>query len=173
MMTWTTLENALRVWMEGTFGAGKVIWSSQDAPEPALPYASLQLTGPRPASSLLEVHNTTNLANPAGQEIEQTVTMHGELTLVCQAHAAPTCGSSTAKELLQAARMRLFLPSVLYALEQAGLAVLGAGDTQDLTAILETKFRSRAAMSVRLEVVDTLIEKTGYIATANVTGEPE
>lgn len=169
VLNWLTVENALQAWLKGAVG-GEVIWSNQDGCQPSMPYGTLKISGPRQSSPTPEILNTTNLSNPAGQEIEQTVVLHGQITVSCQVYARPTTGAGTARELLEQARKALFLPTQRERLRAAGLALVEAGDTQDLTALLETTWQSRAVMDVRFNVVDTASEKTGYIATVNVTG---
>jgi hypothetical protein len=169
-LSWTDIENALVTWLEAEIGPGQVIWANQGGAQPKMPYGTLKIGGPRPSSPTPEVLNSTNLTNPAGQEIEQTVIGHGEITVSCQIFAFPTTGHLTARQALERAKLRLYLPTTRAALRVAGLALVQAGDTQDLTALLETSWQSRAAMDVRFNVVDSMTEKTGYIDTANVTG---
>lgn len=168
-LSWTAIEDALVAWLESAAGVG-AIWANQTGEQPLMPYGTLKITGPRQSTPTPEVANVTNLDNPAGQEIEQTVIMRGEITVSCQVFSQVTAGAGTARELLQQARIALFLPARRQALADAGLALVQAGDTQDLTALLETTWQSRAAMDVRFNVVDTATERTGYIATVNVTG---
>ncbi len=172
-LDWQTIENALQTWIVAATGlpTSAVIFASQNAPAPAMPYATIKISGPRGTMAQPALQIETNLLNPAGEEIEQTVTLHQEVTVSCQVYAAATAGTGTAKEYLEKARTALFLPTRLDALSTAGLAVVEMGDTQDLTALLGTAWESRAAMDVRMNLVDTAVEKTGYIATVETTDE--
>jgi hypothetical protein len=170
MLDWTAIENALVVWVEHTLGEGQVIWADQEGPQPGMPYATLKITGRRSMTPTPELHHYTDLGNPAGEEVEQTVIDHQEITVSCQVFALNTTGAKTARDLLGRVRMSIFLPARLTALREAGLALVEAGDTQDLTALLETTWQSRAALDVRFNTVDTATEKTGYIETVSATG---
>jgi hypothetical protein len=160
-MDLVAFENALHAWVAGAAGV-EAIWSSQNAPAPALPYLTLRLVGPVRLGDQLA--SRTNLANPAGQEIERTLTEHEEWTLSVHAFASPATGASAARALLQAAALKMQLPSQRDALSASGLALVEVGDTSDLTALVGSQHESRAQMDVRLRTVDQATEKTGYIA---------
>lgn len=165
------VENALHAWAVTGLGlaAGQVIWSESNAPPPATkPFATLKLVGPSRLGLGGQLTEETVLTNPSGEEIVRTLTEHQEWKLSIQILATPTSGAGTAFGLLNAAALKLRLPSALAALRAAGVAVVEVGDTQDLTALFATDFESRALLDVRLRTVDTATENTGYIDTVGI-----
>lgn len=167
------LETALQTWVKNALGL-TTIWSSPNAAAPVRPYAWLTLVGPQTVGKA-QLVGETQLANPAGQEVEFTAIQHQEWELSIDVVSEMTPGNSTASYLptaagmLTAAGMRLRLPSALAGLSAAGLAVIDFGDTQDLTALFNSAIESRARMTVRLRSVNTAMEKTGYIAKVGLS----
>jgi hypothetical protein len=155
------VENALHAWAATALGL-QAIWSHSNAAAPATPYGWLTLAGPVGTTNA-QVIDETNLANPAGQEIEQTVIQHEEWAFSIEVISGQTSGAGSARSLLAASALRLQLPSAIDAVRAAGLAVIDVGDTQDLTALFGTKFESRARLTARLRTVNTATEKTGFI----------
>lgn len=171
-MDLAALENTLHAWAVTGLGlaAGQIFWDSPNAPAPATkPFATLKLVGPSRLGLGGELTDETVLTNPAGQEIVQTLAEHQEWVLSIQLLAASTSGASSARALLQAATMRLRLPSALDPLRVAGIAVVEVGDTQDLSALFAADIEPRAKVDVRLRTVDTATEKTGYIDRVGLT----
>lgn len=148
------IENALHAWVAAALGV-ETIWAGQNAPAPALTYATLRLSGPFGHGA--ELSSATNLSNPAGQEIEQTVSEQQEWSLSVQVYG------SGALALLAAAKLKLQLPSALEAVRAAGVAVVEAGDTQDVSALIGSQLETRALMDVRIRTVDQATERIGYI----------
>jgi len=163
------MENTLQAWAKTALGLADVIWShpNQRGPD-GRPYGWLTLSGPV-RLDVAATTDETNLSNPAGQEIERTVSQHEEWTLVIEVLSKATSGAGTARAILAAAGLKLQLPSALEAVRAAGLAPVDFSDTQDLTALFGTAFESRARMDVRLRTVNTAMEKTGYIKTVGLT----
>ncbi len=58
-ISWGTIEDAIVAWFEGATGL-TTIWRHQSAPQPALPYASLMITGPRKIGGQDELRNETD-----------------------------------------------------------------------------------------------------------------
>ncbi len=160
-------EDALHAWAVAALGL-EAIWSNPNDVAPYRPFAWLTLTGPVRVGEP-QFTSETNTANPAGQEVEVTMGQHGEWTFTVEVITAVTSGAGSARALLSAAAIRMRLPSMVEALATAGLAVVGFGDTQDLTALFATAFESRARLTVRLRGVNTATEKTGYIDTVGIS----
>ena len=165
-LAWSAIENVLHAWFSKAIN-GTVIWSNQSGTQPATPYGMLKLTGPRQSSPLPEI---ASIPTDDDVSIDETVIIHGEITVSCQVFAAPTTGPGTARELLENARLALHLPSQRATFSRVGLALVAAGDTRDLTALIETDWQSRAAMDVRFNVVDVASERIETIAEVNITG---
>jgi hypothetical protein len=84
------IEDAIHDWLKAAVGV-TVIFSEQSAPQPAMPYCALRLDAPqRTGGPADEVRYITNLANPAGQEIEQTVVSVLEMMVNIQAFSSRT-----------------------------------------------------------------------------------
>jgi hypothetical protein len=163
-LDWHTIQDALLAWLSTGTGL-RVFWADQNAPQIARPYATIKLIGgPVKVASLDEQQDVTNLANSAGQEIEQTIRGQREITASCQVFTDDTV-SAAAYTLLGAAVTALSLPSVRDSLSSVGLALIEPGAIQDISALFEAKWQSRAQVDVRFRFVDVAVEKTGYIAT--------
>jgi hypothetical protein len=159
-MDLAAIENALHAWVSTVLGV-ETIWAGQNAPAPNLTYATIRLTGPFGQGA--EIASSTNLANPAGQEIEQAVSEQQEWSLSVQGYGA------NARALLAGATLKLQLPSAIEALRAAGVAVVDVGDTQDVSALVGSQFETRALMDVRIRTVDSATERTGYIDRVGIS----
>jgi len=170
MLSWTAIERAIVNHVKAATGI-EVIFADQVGEQPLMPYATIKINGPRALSPQPEILLGYDSGAPAGQEVTQTVILHGEIQVSIQTYSQITAGAGTARELLEQVRRTLFLPGRRDLLSAAGLALLAASDTQDLSVLLEATWQSRAAMDVRFNMVDdSAKDSTGYIATANVTG---
>lgn len=165
-LDWRQVQNTLRDAFRAASGLSSVIWARQNAPQPARPYATLQvIAGPLRLGALDEENDVYQAGNAAGEEIEQTFKGQREFTLSCQVFADTTADAGTAYDYLSRAMSGLSLPSAQSLFVNVGLAVVSANGIQDLSALLETKWQSRAQMDVRFRIADSVVEKTGYIAT--------
>lgn len=170
---WTAAENAIEAWFRtgSGIGNGKVVWANQAMPQVAMPYATLRISGVRKLGTTDEETQAYDGDADPGQEITTTIKGVREITVSCQVFAAPVTGSGTAREFAAAAQLALELPTVRFALNQAGLSISGVGAVQDISALFETKFQSRASLDVTMYLVDAISEQTGYIETVNTTGD--
>jgi hypothetical protein len=168
--SWPAAEDALIAWLEVAVGGGKAIWADQGGSQPLMPYATAKIMATKSIADRPERIRSFEPTAPAGLEVQETIVERSIVTVTCQVFSAVTTGAGTAREYLREAKKSLFLPTQRAALAAAGLAVVDAGDTQDLSALLETTWQSRAAMDVRFSIVDTASEGTGYIAGANLSG---
>lgn len=169
-LDFASIEDALYTWAFAQLGM-PVFWSNQKFPQPARPYATLKLTGPRVLSGSDAAETTTDLGRPAGEEVETKYSGPRELTCSVQVYAVPTSGASSARALLARAQASLSRDSVAAALRAAGLAIVDQGGIADLTALLETNWESRAAMDVRLGCTDSATDRTGYIETVELVDD--
>lgn len=164
------MEAALVAWLAPTFGADHVMLKGEKGAQPDLPYAMISITGPRragaPQGSTLQSFDATQV----GQEILLRVVVEEEIGVSVQAYTSAKNGNTSAKALLASARVQVLLPSVHDALGAAGLALIEVGDTQDVSALLETSFQGRAVLDLRFLASDEAAERTGYVATVGITG---
>jgi hypothetical protein len=161
---WPVIELALRAWVKAGSGLGDefVIWANQSASRPAGPHITLKLDGPLTVG-LDGVDHNYDENRPEGEEIELKAEGTRELIVMLQAFGGDPTGSSSARALLSKVLTALALPTRRDALAAAGVTPFDAGQVQDLTALLETKFESRAALEARFYLVDDASEFTTYI----------
>jgi hypothetical protein len=170
VLSLSSFEAALVAWLAPTFGADHVMLKGEKGAQPDLPYAMISITGPRragaPRGSVFQSFDGAQV----GQEVELRVVVEEELGVSVQAYTSAKNGSTSAKALLAAAKLQLLLPSVHDALSAAGLALIEAGDTQDVSALLETGFQGRAVLDLRFLVTDEAAERTGYVDRLGIIG---
>ncbi len=171
-LDWTIIENALHDWVSVATGlaADAVIWVEQLPPRHARPFETLKLIGLTPDArhELIPTHDPTA---PAGAEITLTAAGYRKLGVSVQIYSAAVTGSDTARALLTKAQAQLALPTVQDALRTAGVTFSSEPGITDLSALLDTGFESRAAMTLELDVVDdSASETTTYIESADVEG---
>lgn len=168
-MNWTDLENAIHAWVVAAAGlaADKVVWADQRVPQRP-PFVTLKHVALVPVG-VDQLQQTTDLEAPPGQEITFTAKGIRRMTVSIQAFTAAVTGSGSARELVGKVLTAMALPSVYEPLELAGLVWRNQGSITDLSALLETEWQSRAAMTVEFYCVDSAAEKTTYIETAVVT----
>ena len=160
-------ENAVHGWFSEVTGL-ETIWRNQSAPQPEYPYASLLvINGPDPLAPQWEQRYDTDLGRPAGQEMRVTVCVPCRFTVSCQVYVGtPDARNPQVNALLfmTKAQSSLSLPSVLAVLWAAGIAVERSGSVQNISAIIEDAFASRANMDVVFGASLSLEELTGYLA---------
>ena len=171
-MDLTTAEDAIHAWLVAATGlaADRVVWAHQPGttrPSPSLTMRVLSLTG---VGADGVTHTFDPLAGP-GEEITFTSEGRRVLAVSVQAYSDAVSGSGTAHDYLSRAQAALALPTTRDALRAAGLGAFNPGAITDLSAIRETRFQSRAAMTVQFHCVDSATGRTTYIETAEVTRE--
>jgi hypothetical protein len=171
-LSFPIIESALVAFIETASGlTGKVALAMQTAPQLAMPYATVRITGPRPAGGPWpRIIQSYDAAQPVGQEVSLQAVVDEELTVSIQLFTPLTFGAASARALMAQLRMALALQSTLDPLRDAGLALVDVGDIHDLSAILETAFQGRAALDLRFLVADDLTERTGYVGSVGVSG---
>lgn len=169
-IAWQTVEDALHAWLNGATGL-TTIWSDQDAPQPAYPYATLKIiAGPTKLSALDETRQSYDAGQAAGAEVGLETGGPREITLSCQVFTrqSATTPSSHPRDLLTRAQASLGMASYLAALRTAGVAVVEVGPVQDVSLKVDDSWSARAVMSVRFRLAASVTERVGYIATVDV-----
>jgi hypothetical protein len=171
-LSFPAIESALVAFVETASGlSGKVVLAMQTAPQPPMPYATVRISGPRPAGGPWpRIIQSFDAAQPAGQEVSLQAVVDEELTVSLQFFTALTFGAGSARALMAQVRVALALQSTLDPLRAAGLALIDVGDIHDLSAILETAFQGRAALDLRFLVADDVTERTGYVGSVGISG---
>lgn len=165
-IAWATIEKAIRDWLATCTGI-TVIWSDEHANQPAWPYATVKIiSGPVQLG-----HDERRATVDDKGTVTREVRGPRDLTVSCQVHCASDAAGANATHYLGIAQASLGLPSVLEAFRAAGVAVVDAGDVQDLTFIAGGAVRSRGAMDVRLRVTSSIADTTQDMATAGLVGQ--
>lgn len=166
------VEDAIFDWFTGRTGL-TTIWTDQKKTQPPYPYATLKIiAGPIKEGGADETRATTDLTQPAGQEVQLHVTGPRVFTLSCQAFVGDPAGSTPAADALHfmsLAQSSLGLQSVLDALDAAGVAVVSEGEVTDLSEFINDDAISRASLDPRFRVSSDLSERTGYIDKTEVS----
>ena len=173
-INWTEIEDAIHASFVSATGmtATKVLWGEQANPQPVRPFATLKImSGPVRLGGVDEVRKSYNPAAPLQQEITHEVSGQREITVECQVFSDNVHGANAARAILSKLQTGLFLPTIRYALNTAGLSLMASDSIVDLTAIVATKFQSRANLDLRFNLVDTASQLHGYIETAQVAGD--
>lgn len=148
-----------------------VIWQDQSVPSPSTDHIQLivqTITKLSPASP-----TETQRDNPTpveGSEILIGVEWNYEISVRVNYYAQAVSGTSSALEKLRATIARLDLEEPSEDLETGGLVYVEGGEVQNVSAILETQFESRAICDLRFRCVMTEETDTTYIESADVSG---
>lgn len=168
---WTAIEDAILAWVVASTGlaVGQVVFSDQNAAAPAGDYATvtvgdfIPLGGP--AGTRIEFDAGADL----GEEITHYAERLGELNVSVQAYTSATHGNDSARAVLEKAQAALELSTYRFQLNAVGLGVLDAGRVQWVPRVSNAAIEGRAVLDVRFALLQTAEQKTGYIATAEVT----
>lgn len=170
---WSDIEDAILAWVKGASGLadGQVIFANQSGTQPQNTYATVRLSTIRRVGAYDDEEWVTNLANPAGQEIELTSNGIRELLVRVQVFAASDIGDSNPIGILSKVASKVWLSLYLDALEAVGLSPFDVGQVEDLTDVAGSDFEGRASLEVRFYLPETVVEKVGYIASVEITNE--
>lgn len=133
------------------------IWADQSEVRPERPYASIRLT-----SGPIVVGSDEGREPVSGQ-----FTVEGLRQLVMSVQAF----GDSAIERMSKLQTALSKDSVVEELDASGIAVYDVGAVQNLTALLENRFETRAQMDLSMYVTDAEVDDTGYIEDVEVTNE--
>ena len=168
-VSWTAINNALHAWIVSalSIAAARVIWAKQNLPQPAYPYIVLGHDGLATEGTLDEKIATTDLEQPAGEEIELLTTGPREFTLRVTAHVDQGTGAydsdAQATALLTRAQSSLGQRSVLDGLSAGGVAMIERLPVLDTSVVVNGEWSSQAALDVRFRVASQMTERIGYI----------
>ncbi len=174
--TVTALEQAVRAWVAASVtamggDANNVYFADQGFPDnPDVPRVTISIDGPYNVGVDGQTHKYDGAA-AAGEEVILKASGNRELVVKLQAFAPVTVGSNiTARSLLLACQQGLEVPSLRYALNQAGLGVLVPGDVIRLPKVISGRHEDRAALDSRFSVRQEVTERTGYFDHAKIDG---
>lgn len=167
-MSKALVEEAIYGWLSTATG----LWTQlmdQDAPQEAVDYCAYKATLRQGPTLPTQARRLVEGA-PPGEELEVTHAERAAYTVLVQAYTASTTGPTAAMEVLARARAALVLESVRARLKaEAGVAVLTRGPVREINALAGPRWQGRAAMEVVVNVVESVVERTTYIETTDVT----
>lgn len=172
-LNWTSIETALAAWAASASGlaTSKVLWGLQGVAVPAPP--------DRPYVRLTWGARDLPVGNGVRDEARTASTALGTRTVVhFRTHvlslgyfaAVPTsaAGASGAAAAALGSMLRnLQLESTRATLAAAGLRLVSVSDPQDVSAMLETGFETRAVVDLEFMTADTTTEQVGKISTVD------
>jgi len=170
-------EDAVRAWVKtGTgFDDAHVIFDAQDGNRPSGSYATVKLNGIKTVG-LDGTETTYDDQADAGEEI--SITHQGDrefdviVTIFSRASsegASSTTGAASARAIAGATQTALNLSSVRSGFKTAGISCFDYGEITSVPEIFNADFQGRSVLTAHFYAVDTLVEKTGYIAQVNGT----
>lgn len=166
----SALQIALRAWVVNAsrLDDKAVIWAEQAAVRLPRPFITMRLGSLTPVGGLDEVRYSTDLTQPLGQEMTETVLGRRELGLSLQCFGQ---SDESARQILSRVQTSLSLSAVIDALHEAGISVFDIGQVQNVSVLRETAFEPRALLEVRCYVCESVSESNTYIATVEVTNQ--
>lgn len=169
-MDWTAIEDALHAWVVASTGyaSNRVLWRDQNANAKVADRITLHLNGPI-VLGCDELGSSTDLLQPAGQEITLSVRGDREWSLQVECFTGDTTTTSDAKSILSKLQTVGQLPSKLALLDAQGISLFDLGSVQYTPEIREVAYQGRALLLMRFYSRDVATEKTGYIAEVEVT----
>lgn len=169
---WTAIEDALHAWVVAgsKLAPQRVIWDRQNGTRPKRPFVTLHRDGGTTAG-LLDEQRVRDADAPApGAEITLETVAHSEFTLTVTAFTEDATGPDSALVLANRVRNSLSTESTLFALDEAGVAVIDRAPVLNLSDLLEVEIEGRAALDVRFRVGDGTEESATFIESASMSG---
>lgn len=169
-MDWTAIEDALHAWVVASTGyaSNRVLWRDQNANAKVADRITLHINGPIVLGND-ELASSTDLLQPAGQEITLYVRGDREWSLQIECYTGQTTTTSDAKSIMSKLQTVGQLPSKLALLDAQGISLFDLGSVQYTPEIREVAYQGRALLLMRFYSRDVATEKTGYIAEVEVT----
>lgn len=172
-----TRQNALIAWVKGATGLddGHVFMSDQKVQRPADTYIDVKLFHDRPNNCFIdELKHDYDTGRPVGQQVQYTVTGHRQVLVQVHVYGAPvndTNANTSAMTLAVKCQLSLRLPTVMAALDVAGLAIVDVGQIQNLAALVNTAFEGRCVLECMFNYADKVTATGTYIEHVNLTNE--
>lgn len=166
---WGAIEGAIFDWVVDKLALpeNQVIFEDQNLPQPPYPYVSLKRTaGPTKEGGKDELRASTDLTQPAGQEIELLTAGLREFTLTTQVWVDPFSGANDpngdAVKLASKLQASLGQLTVQERFRTVGVAIIEELAVTDTSLVVNAEFISRATLDVRLRVTSGITERTGF-----------
>lgn len=166
---WEQIENTLHDWFS-KYADVIAIWGSQDAPQPAYPYGTLEIIdGPHALGSMAE--QQIEIDDPENK-VTTRYFRQLQFTVRGEVHACPnTAGTITeARRRLSEAQAALELPQVHEVMFAAGIVLEDEGTIQTVNFTLEDTWINRCVLDLTFRVVSHIaVETEGTIDGLEVT----
>lgn len=165
-MNHTAIEDAIRGWVlqASALPAGAVIFAHQGGVSPVPGPAATISIGDMLSVGTDELTSTFDDAAANGQEV--VFEARGPRVFTCEVtfFSPDVTGDAGARAAAAATQAALRLPTVRYALNQAGLGVLREGPVRWVPR-LDGSWLGQAMLEVQFAVMQSATERTGYIET--------
>lgn len=168
---WTAAEDAIRQWVldASELSEEQVLWSHYSQPRPTGEFVSISIDGPTQVG-LDYVQSSTDLSQPADQEIELKVIGTRDITVSVSCFGGQASSSTSSQAMASKIMTGVRLPSINSALHIAGVYPHGTPTIINVPGIIGAKFEPRAIVEHAFYIVEDISERTGYIATISGVG---
>lgn len=172
-MDWRRIRDTLWQWFRVVSGC-ETIWADQAAPQPAYPYASLNILPGILATGALDEERI----QPDGSLL---ITGPRDFILSCQIHVGPTASQDPycdARMRADAVVSSLGLPQFREDLKRANIGLRERGDVQMLDLVVGTQWIKRSQVDIRFGTVSNVLvadipslEALGYFDKVEVSSD--
>jgi hypothetical protein len=164
------VEAGIHDWINGQTGL-PMRWSNQNAPQPDYAYINALLFSGLQEGQSERVYSDFDDGAPAGEELTETVRAGQALVFNIECHQTQvTNANQTAFAILTGLVASLGKSSVRDSLRSAGLALINEGTVQDISAIVNAGFDSRATLDVTFRACSVTTSKVAVIEQTEVEG---
>lgn len=166
-----TFEPAIRAWLIAATGIADthVIYSRQNGPRPAAPFAEIDLGELVPLGAVDAVSHAYNSGGSAGAEIVHTTHGQRDVAVTVRVYTDSAVGDSSARTLLAAAQLALGQAGTRATFHAAGATVWDRGTVRPVPGVLDTRWEGRAELVLRLYVELQATETSTYVGTVRLT----
>ncbi len=150
-INWKLIRDTLWQWFAESAGV-ETIWEDQAAPQPAYPYASLNIL---PGTLNFGALDETRIQSDGSIELVGP----RDFVLSCQVHVGPTDSSDPycdARMRADAAVATLAIPQYQYALRRANLGLRERGQVQMLDLEVGTEWIKRSQVDIRFGTMSSV-----------------
>lgn len=147
--TFNNIRDALYDWAFTLTTPKKVVWLNQNAPRPAPPYLTLQVT---PAAQIAQ-----DYVYSPGTSGTSLIVGNREFTLMIQYFGAG------GYDVLERLGSSLEAPSIQQFFTTKGLAIVRRLPTIDITALVDTRYEERYAMDIQFRTYSEYLDVVGLI----------
>lgn len=171
-MTPTDFEDAVRaaVLKASQLQPERVYFADQGVPVPEVDTRIAIRIGGGVPMGVDALDHDYSASRPAGQEIEYRARGQREVTVSLQAFGPVTeLELMPAKNVLERVLAALVLPSIRDELNAAGVGIMREGAVQRIPGVRGGTYEDRAILELVVLVSSSAKERTGYIATVEVT----